>query len=263
MFASGGSKNITGFDVPADKVTEAVVLMAGSGSRLRKHGFGLAKPLVPICGRPLISYTFEALIHAGIKTVHAVVGFESESLMVKVRPLIPHTVDIRFIINRDWEKQNGISVLAAADEVRCPFLLTMSDHLFDQSIFGVVLRAPCDRLNLAIDRKLNTIADLDDAMKVQTRGDRIVAIGKNLRDYDAIDTGLFVCPHEIFQYLERAKSRNRESDCSLADGVRLMADDGKTRAIDIGNAWWQDVDTPQMLQHAERQMAKWMQNAQT
>ena len=235
-------------------VSEAVVLMAGSGSRLRANGRNLPKPLIPIHGRPLISYTIDALVHAGIKIVYAVVGFESESLMAQMRPLIPHTLDVRFITNRDWKKQNGISVLVAAEHVHCPFLLTMSDHLFDQSIFDVVLRAPCDRLNLAIDHKLDSIFDLDDAMKVQTRGDQIVAIGKNLRHYDAIDTGLFVCPHEIFRYLERAKSRSRGSDCSLADGVRLMADDGKTRAIDIGDAWWQDVDTPEMRAHAEENL---------
>ncbi len=232
-------------------IAEAIVLMAGSGSRLRANGLNLPKPLIPIHGRPLISYTIDALVHAGIKIVYAVVGFESESLMAQMRPLIPHTLDVRFIANRDWKKQNGISVLVAAEHVRSPFLLTMSDHLFDQSIFEVVLRAPCDRLNLVIDRKLNSMVDLDDAMKVQTRGDQIVAIGKNLRTYDAIDTGLFVCAHEIFQYLERAK---QNGDCSLADGVRLMADDGKTRAIDIGDAWWQDVDTPDMLRHAEKKM---------
>jgi len=232
-------------------ISEAIVLMAGSGSRLRANGLNLPKPLIPIHGRPLISYTIDALVHAGIKIVYAVVGFESESLMAQMRPLIPHTLDVRFITNRDWKKQNGISVLVAAEHVRSPFLLTMSDHLFDQSIFEVVLRAPCDRLNLVIDRKLNSMVDLDDAMKVQTRGDQIVAIGKNLRTYDAIDTGLFVCAHEIFQYLERAK---QNGDCSLADGVRLMADDGKTRAIDIGDAWWQDVDTPDMLRHAEKKM---------
>jgi 1L-myo-inositol 1-phosphate cytidylyltransferase len=234
-------------------VSEAVVLMAGAGSRLRANGFNLAKPLIPIHGRPLISYTIDALVHAGIKIVYAVVGFESESLMAQMRSLIPRALDVRFIINRDWKKQNGISVLVVAEHVRSPFLLTMSDHLFDQSIFEAVLRAPCDRLNLAIDRKLNSMVDLDDAMKVQTRGDQIAAIGKNLRNYDAIDTGLFVCPHGIFQYLERAK---QNGDCSLADGVRLMAHDGKTRAIDIGDAWWQDVDTATMLQHAEARMRK-------
>jgi choline kinase len=118
-------------------------------------------------------------------------------------------------------------------------------------------------LSIVVDRKLDSIFDLEDAMKVQTYGDRITEIGKNLQHYDAIDTGLFVCPLQIFDYLERAKSGSRQSDCSLADAIQLMADDKKVRAIDIGNAWWQDVDTPQMLKQAERQMSERLQSAAT
>jgi hypothetical protein len=116
----------------------------------------------------------------------------------------------------------------------------MSDHLFDQSILDLLLHNPAlDELNLAIDRKVDSIFDSDDAMKVQTRGDRILEIGKDLVNYDAIDTGFFVCPLNIFNHLERAK---RDGDCSLADGVRSMALEGKARAVDIGSAWWQDID---------------------
>jgi len=35
-----------------------------------------------------------------------------------------------------------------------------------------------------------------------------------------------------------------------------MARDSKVQAIDIGESWWQDLDTPQMLQHAESQIAR-------
>jgi 1L-myo-inositol 1-phosphate cytidylyltransferase len=233
-------------------ISDAVILMAGSGSRLRAGRAKSIKPLISVLGRPLISYTLEALANAGITTVYAVVGFEHESLIAQMQSLVSSNVDVRFIENRDWQKQNGISVLAAANHVSRPFLLTMSDHLFDQVMVDLLVHhAVLNQLNLAIDRKLDSIFDLDDAMKVQTRGDRIVAIGKDLQHYDAIDTGLFVCPPTFFNYLERAK---HGGDCSLADGVRLMATDGRASAIDIGEGWWQDVDTPEMLANAEQQL---------
>lgn len=229
-------------------ISEAVILMAGAGSRLRDSNGVLPKPLTPILGRPMISYTVDALAAAGITVVNAVVGFESASLIAGLEPLLPPGMELRVINNLEWRKQNGISLLAAANYANEPFVLTMGDHLFDESIVELLVNtAENDRLHLAVDRKLDSILDPDDAMKVKTRGDQIIAIGKDLTNYDAIDTGLFVCPPEIFKYLEKAK---RNGDCSLADGVRLMAAAGKARAIDIGPAWWQDIDTPQMLQRA-------------
>jgi len=233
-------------------VSESVILMAGSGSRLRGQDDLFLKPLLPIRGRPLASYTIEALAHAGIRKIIAVVGFESQRLGPALKKLIPSTIQLELVENRDWQKQNGISVLSAKGHVNPPFLLTMCDHLFDPQIVDLLLeRAEYRMLNLAIDRKLDSVFDLEDAMKVQTRNDRVTLIGKDLREYDAIDTGLFVCPEQFFDYLERAK---KDGDCSLADGVRLMATEGKVRAIDIGDAWWQDVDTPAMLRNAEQSL---------
>ena len=245
-------------------ISEAVILMAGEGSRLRGSDDTFLKPFVRLLGRPLISYALDALIRAGIKTVNIVVGYESGRMIEQVKQLIPAGLSVSFIENRDWQKQNGISLLAAADRVSKPFLLTMSDHLFDGAVGDRLLdSSEPGFLNVAVDRKLDSIFDLEDAMKVQTRGNRIADIGKNLRHYDAIDSGLFVCPLQIFDYLERAKSGSCGSDCSLADGVRLMAGDDRVRAIDIGDAWWQDVDTPEMLRYAERQMSKHIQGAAT
>jgi 1L-myo-inositol 1-phosphate cytidylyltransferase len=232
--------------------SEAMILMAGSGSRLRSAGENCLKPLLPLLERPLISYTLDTLAKAGIKTIYAVVGFERHALRAHVNPLIPPNINVCWIDNPAWQKQNGISVLVAAPHVTAPFLLTMGDHLFEQSIVDLLLReAKPDELNLAIDKKLDSIFDLNDAMKVRMRGDRLITIGKDLKDYDAIDTGFFVCPRKFFDYLEKAK---KNGDCSLADGVRLMAADGLVRGIDIGAAWWQDIDTPEMLACAEQHL---------
>lgn len=233
-------------------VSEAVILMAGQGSRLRGSDKTSLKPFVPVLGRPLICYTMEALIRAGIRKASFIVGYQSDRMTTGIKQLIPSGLEPSFIENCEWQKQNGISVLAAANHITSPFLLTMSDHLFEKSIVDLLVReAERNELTLAIDKKLNSIFDLDDAMKIQTCGDRVIAVGKDLPSYDAIDTGLFVCPLNIFDHLERVK---RDGDCSLADGVRSMASEGKARAIDIGNAWWQDIDTPEMLAQAEKHL---------
>jgi len=232
------------------RVTDALILMAGSGSRLRTSGNNLPKPLIQIAGRAVFSYTIDALERAGIQVVHIVTGWNGDALLAGLKPLIGSKVKLKVIHNPKWQKQNGISVLAAAPHLDSPFLLTMGDHLFDPSIVDLAIRnADSNSVNLAVDRKLDAVFDLADAMKVKTKGDLIIAIGKQLEDYDAIDTGLFVCSPEIFKYLEQATD---DGDCSLADGVRAMAADEKVRAIDIGDAWWQDIDTPQMLAQAEK-----------
>ncbi len=233
-------------------ISDAVILMAGTGSRLRPDGVTLPKPLFPLLGRPLISYILETLARVGITNVHAVVGYESETLVREIPRLAPAGVRLHFVHNAEWDKQNGISVLAASKSVQAPFLLTMSDHLFDDAVIQMLLRSSslaC--VNLAIDRKIGSVFDLDDAMKVRTEDDQILSIGKNLTDYNAVDTGAFVCAPLLFDYLEQTKVKG---DCSLADGVRLAAHEGKARAVDIGDAWWQDVDTPEMLAEAERRL---------
>jgi choline kinase len=234
-------------------VSEAVILIAGQGSRLRGTDKNFLKPFVPVLGRPLLSYILQAVSCAGISTAYFVVGYESERVIAKAKQLIPSNINASFIVNREWEKQNGISLLAAADHVSAPFLLTMGDHVFDDTMIDCLLNNfEPGLLNLAIDRKLDSIVDLDDAMKVQMHGNKVTGIGKNLRSYDAIDTGLFVCPAEIFAYLEQAKSINGGSDCSLANGVELMAADNKARGVDIGSARWHDIDTRQVLEYAEQ-----------
>ena len=236
------------------KISDAVILMAGTGSRLRGSAQTIAKPLIPIGGRPLISYAIESFDKAGVERVHAIVGPNGEELAAAVAPLLPAHMQFHPIPNPKWQKQNGVSLLMAAGKVRAPFLLTMGDHLFESAILDA-LRAQSDpmRLNLAIDKKIASIFDLDDAMKVRVEQNRIVAIGKTLADYNAIDTGIFICPETIFEYLRRVL---KNDDCALADGVRLMAEEGNALAIDIGDAWWQDVDTPEMLERADREIRR-------
>src|SRR5947208_16285491 len=111
-------------------ISDAVILMAGSGSRLRGSDKTFSKPLVPVLGRPLICYTIDALICAGIRKASFIVGYQSNRMIAAVKQLIPSKLEPRFIENYDWQKQNGISLLAAAVDVDGQVHLTLRDHFF-------------------------------------------------------------------------------------------------------------------------------------
>ena len=65
--------------------------------------------------------------------------------------------------------------------------------------------------------------------------------------YNALDTGMFHCTPALFQALESAMFN---WNCSLSDGLRLLASSGKFKGFDIGGAHWQDCDTPEALDYA-------------
>ena len=159
-------------------------------------------------------------------------------------------VSVNVVDNFEYHKDNGVSVLKARDQIRDTFLLLMADHIFEPRTARALLEEPLapGEVILAVDPKLDRIFDLDDATKVRRDGDHIVDIGKEIADYDAFDTGMFLCSPALFDALESVK---KEGNCSLSDGMRVLGREGRLRAFDIEDAVWQDVDTPEALAYAE------------
>ncbi|VAW46640.1 Nucleotidyl transferase possibly involved in threonylcarbamoyladenosine formation [hydrothermal vent metagenome] len=61
---------------------KAMILAAGRGNRLRPLTDTLPKPLIPVCGKPLIEYHIEALAEAGVMDIvinHAWLGERLEA----------------------------------------------------------------------------------------------------------------------------------------------------------------------------------------
>jgi choline kinase len=158
---------------------------------------------------------------------------------------------VTLIENAEYHKANGVSALAAKAEFNEPFLLLMSDHIFESATAKALLQQPLaeDEVILAVDTELDRIFDLDDATKVRCEGNHVVEIGKHLARYNALDTGMFLCSPALFSCLESVKENG---DCSLSDGMRKLAQQRKLRAFDIGGGHWQDVDSPEALEHVER-----------
>ena len=231
-------------------VTQCLILAAGNGSRIASVAGGVPKPLVPLCGVPLLQHVMTTSREAGIERFVIVAGYRADLIRRWLNDRSMEGISVKLIENLEYQKANGVSALAARTELNLPFLLLMSDHIFEPKTARRLLRQPLaeDEVILAVDSKTDRVFDLDDATKVQRRGNYIVGIGKDLASYDALDTGMFLCSPALFDRLEAAR---KNGDCSLSDGMRKLAHDRKLRAFDIGDGHWQDVDSPQALAHAE------------
>ncbi len=242
------------------KADQAVILAAGMGSRLQSlgHGAPISKPLVKLAGEEMILRTMRTINSAGVEHFVVVLGYMAEEL----RSFVEHAAknqpfDVEFVFNPRWNGfANGLSLLAAEKLVRGPFLLSMCDHAFDREIPQRLVNEDNGdfEVRLCIDRKIDSVYDLDDATKVITENDRITAIGKELPQYNAVDCGLFLCRAGIFTELHAVEAE--KGDASLSDGMRRLGARGQFGYMDIGAAMWQDADTPETLENAEKLMAE-------
>jgi choline kinase len=188
---------------------------------------------------------------AGVERILVVTGFRAELVAAEVARI--DRGDLEVVHNPDWRRANGLSLYACREELDEAFLLMMSDHLFDPTILADLAQAPAPdgSVILAVDGKIDSVFDLDDATKVRVEDGRIVAIGKELTDYNFIDCGLFRCTPAIFDALGQARAE-RGGDSSLSQGMQILGQLGRFLPFDIGGRWWQDVDTPEMLEHASK-----------
>lgn len=232
-----------------------IILAAGFGSRLAGTDDETdLKPLTPVNGTPLIYRTIQSLDIAGCTNVVVVLGYGFDQIKKDILESYTGNLPIDFARNKQFDLSNGISVLAAEPLVEENFILTMADHILSEEMMLLAREhtPPEDGATLLVDYKVDEIFDIDDATKVYSKNDQIVAIGKEIDEYNCIDTGVFVCTPRLLDEIK--KVYKDQGDASLSDGIQALADEGKMHTLDIGNAFWQDVDTPEMLEHAEKML---------
>jgi choline kinase len=236
-------------------VRDALVLAAGNGDRFH-NGTRQSKLLQPLAGQPLILRTLETARDAGITSVEVVLGYQADAMRAAIEHGAPRGVLIHFSINPEWHLENGVSVLAARQQLDGRrFALLMGDHVFEASMLARVLRTAVASHEsvLAVDLRTTSPSIVAEATKVRMSGSHITAIGKDVTPFDALDTGLFVCAPSVFDALEVSRA---SGDTTLSGGIRQLAAGGLMRGVDIGHASWHDIDTLADLEAAASLLAE-------
>lgn len=230
---------------------KCLIIAAGEGSRLSHRGD--SKPLVPLLELPLIERVILTANRVGINDFYIVIGYNGEKLRKHLNQFSQNkNLKISYFQNNQWKEENGLSVLAAKEKINENFILLMSDHIFNKSILAELLQEKIvdGEIILAVDYNLkNKIVDIDDVTKVlvDDKG-RIVNIGKNIKEYNAYDTGIFLCSPAIFKALEE---NSDNGDTSLSAGIKILAKQKKSRVFDIKGKYWIDVDDENAFKKAE------------
>jgi choline kinase len=240
----------------AQPIRCAVVLAAGFGSRLREAD-NCPKPLRPVASVPLLVRVLRGLAKSGIEHAAVVLGYQADQIRTAIAQQTGLGLRVSYVLNEQYAKSNGVSVLAAREFVGAGCVLSMADHLYSPRVVDAVLSPefPEGSSVLGVDYDIQRCFDIDDATKVRVDNHRIVEIAKSLENYNALDAGVFRIGPSLIEALDGVY--RTKGDCSLSDGVQALSRRGEFFASDICGAPWVDVDTPEAARHAALMLQCW------
>lgn len=230
---------------------KALILAAGNGTRMQPVTRGQHKSLMPLLGLRIIERVILGAKEAGINEFVIVTGYKGNDLRKFLGSGEKFNVSVSYVHNNNWGKTNGISALLAKEHFNENFALLMSDHVFDPKTLLRIkrLRLSKNECVLATDKNLDRVLDVSDTTKVLVKGNKIIDLNKNLNNYNAYDTGMFICSPHIFEVLKKTTSLRKNS---LSDGMRVIAKEGNLRSLDNKGKFWADCDTWEDIKFARK-----------
>lgn len=167
------------------RVTQAVILAAGRGSRMQGLTADVPKCLIPLDGKPILAWTLDALFANGVTDILIVGGWKHE----KLNGWGEH---IRF--NPSWSTSNMVRSLQMANDwlLRAPTLVVYGDGAYGASAIAGALNGlvadwvlPVDRLWLSLWRRRFKEV-LDDAETLVRHGQSLLSIGARPTSLDQV-----------------------------------------------------------------------------
>lgn len=225
---------------------KAVIIAAGRGERMEYLTSHTPKPLITLKEHSLIEYVIFSCKKAGINDFLIVTGYKGELIQRKLGEGKELGVNIKYVSNPHWQNGNATSLMAAREELEADknFILSMSDHIYNEALIIKALNDYNGKPMVCVDRNPVHVKDLEDATKVMVRlNGSIKDIGKEIVDWNCIDTGVFILPSNVFKVLDETVSEISELMMMFIEAEQLVA-------CDVTEIPWLDVDTLRDLEYA-------------
>jgi UDP-N-acetylglucosamine diphosphorylase / glucose-1-phosphate thymidylyltransferase / UDP-N-acetylgalactosamine diphosphorylase / glucosamine-1-phosphate N-acetyltransferase / galactosamine-1-phosphate N-acetyltransferase len=231
----------------SETVTKAVILAAGRGSRMRELTQDKPKPMVQVCGKPILSYIVDGLRGAGIGKILVVVGYRKEVVQAHFQDGSAFGVEMTYA---EQVAQDGTGKAVELAKPFCqsePFILSYGDILVDPSCY-IPLAQPGDAELMLTVRHTDDVSKggavyLNNAFEVVDLREKQSSDQASTCWYNA---GIYTFKATVFAYLARLQKSPR-GEYELTDAIRAIAQDGKkVKAIEI-KGYWADVRDPEAL----------------
>jgi len=123
----------------SNRITTALLLAAGTGTRLRPLTRNAPKCLTGVNGRSILDRLIYNLRAKGIDRLVVVLGYQGD----KIREFLRHKagdMQVDYVVNPDYRTTNNLySLWLARQQIYEPFLLVESDLVFDASMLDDML----------------------------------------------------------------------------------------------------------------------------
>jgi NDP-sugar pyrophosphorylase family protein len=245
---------------------QALILAAGTGSRLKQYTQKVPKCMVPVNGVPMIERAIDSLVEAGIKKLYIGLGYKAEVLKKFIADTFSQErlngMKIGFVENPVYDKTNNIYSLWLAREIftQDDTVLLESDLVFKKDLIKNLVQAK--EKNLAVvsryeDWMDGTCATLDTDKNIldfipksaQNPADaanyyKTVNIYKFGRDF----TQSYYLPF-LQTFMDVFGKNNYYETC-----LKFLAQTDPTllKAYPIPGDVWYEIDNPDDLREAEK-----------
>jgi len=228
---------------------QAVILAAGTGSRLKAVTGGKAKALLEVGGRPMILHQLEALADHGVGPVLVIVGYQAD----EVKDAIGDRAET--LVNDRFDETNSLySLWLARHWIKGPFVLLNCDLFFDPEILDQVLDEPGNVL--AYD---STSSRGREQTKVAIKQRRVLDLGKDLPPSSARgeSLGLLKFDEEGAKAIIRVADslvRDAQENAWVIEATRAICSQVPIYGINVAGRAWTEIDFPYDLDVARREV---------
>ena len=232
-------------------ITQAVILAAGMGVRLKELNRGIPKGFISLADDvPIIEHSIEALLACGISDIIIVTGFMDE-YYENLRSKYPQIKTVR---NEKFSETGTMySLWCARKLINTDFILLESDLIFETRAISELLESPVKN-SLLITGK----TEAGDEVYVEADGDWVKQISKDKKVLGSI-VGEFIgvsrLSYDFYLNLIRIAEKSFESDLNVSydmDCFVTVAEKTPLGFLKIEDLLWAEIDDALQLKRAKK-----------